>query len=142
MDADPTRSPRRRKARTVVLATFAMAATVAGALLWLANRPAYEWWVSPEIGNSGRRAQILVPRGWQAQISQDAGREANGQRAAYYRIYLVERRPSFLRLLFWQGRNNSGMTINTIQTRARRSSYELQSPMVAGILVDCGPNSF
>src|SRR5438874_564159 len=115
MNATPSTKPSRRKGFATSVAVLAIAATVAGSLLWLANRPAFEWWVSPPIGNSGRHARILVPRGWQAQIPLDAGREVNGERAASFGIYLLDRRPNLLRMLFWQGNERSGMTINTIQ---------------------------
>jgi hypothetical protein len=132
--------PTRRKIPFLPMAVVIVLVVAVSTELWLTNRPALEWWISPEIGRSGRHVRILVPRGWEVQLPLDSGRQTNGELITYYSINLLDRRPSFLRRIIPRGRVFGGMTINTIQSRAKRPDDDFKSNKVTGIAInDSGP---
>src|ERR1051326_7215274 len=116
--------PIRSKQISMRLAAALLGMSGLGAVLWITTSPAYHWWSSPEIGHSGRHARIRIPRGWEVQLPLDSGIRGHEGIQCSYRINLVDRRPRFLWWLFKPSRDQwSGMTVNTQESRTKRSAY-------------------
>jgi hypothetical protein len=117
------RGMRRGQTGWLVAALMGMGVFV-GTWVWVATRPALVWWVSPEIGKTGRHVRVLVPRGWEERMPIDSGDETTGELMATYAIGPpMDRRPKFLRWMFPHNEAAASMEVLVCRSRPEETQW-------------------
>src|SRR5258708_3349014 len=103
MNALPSPKPKRQKRLALRFAVLVAAASVLGATYWFTRPSDLVWWRSPAFGKSGRHLRVLVPAGWQVDLT------LGGYAPPYCLLGPVDGRPWILRRLLPAGEEPSYM---------------------------------
>ncbi len=123
----PSPKPDRRKLLALRFAVLIVAASVLGAAYWFTRPPELVWWRSPQIGNSRRHFQILIPQGWVVNLPQDLEPATEDTwQANYWMCPDYDRRPTLVRLIMQtpNRRESAILRISVLNYRTQDPSWE------------------